>query len=103
MSKRQTRLLVVPQILPPRGVVVATGEEVAVGAPPAHVPGVGLGPRFHEIQRFHAGVRRAYIARAEDGRALLLRGERSVQNFLVGGPVRGFSGALLELEPRLPS
>ena len=50
MSKRQTRLLVVPQVRPPRGVVVATGEEVAVGAPPAHVPRVGLGPRFDDYR-----------------------------------------------------
>ena len=131
MSKVQTRLLIVPQVLPPRGVVVATGEEVAVGAPPAHVPGVGLGPRFDEVQRLDAGVGRPEsqilvapvrklnlssstmarttgcfphsIARAEDGRALLLGGERSVQNFLVGGPVGARARALLEFEPRLPS
>ena len=59
MSKGQTRLLVVPQVLPPRGVVVAIGEEVAVGAAPAHVPGVGLGPRFDEVQSLYAGVGRA--------------------------------------------
>ena len=57
MSKIQTRLVIL-QICAPRGVVVAAGEEVAVGAAPAHVPGVGLGPRFHQIQRVDAGVGR---------------------------------------------
>ena len=58
MSKAHTRLLVVPKVLPPRGVVVATGEEVAVGAPPAHVAGVGFGQRLDEVQRLDAGVGR---------------------------------------------
>ena len=128
MNNLQTRLVIL-QIRAPRGVVVAAGEEVAVGAAPAHVPGMRFGARLDEIQRLHAGVRRAQlqvlvaparklhlsssrrphaigcfphsIARAEDGRALLLRGERSVQNFLVGGPVGARARALLEFEPRL--
>ena len=106
MSKGQTRLLVILQICAPRGVVVAAWEEVAVGSSPAHVPGMRFGPRLDEIKRFHAGVRRpesqVFVARAEDGGTLLLRGERSIQNLLVGRPARN-TRALLELEPRLPA
>ena len=61
MSKKQTRLLVVPQIRAPRCVVVAIWEEVAVGALPAHVSGMRFGPRLDEVQRFHAGVGRAQL------------------------------------------
>ena len=61
MSKGQTRLLVILQICTPRGVVVADGEEVAVGAPPAHVPGMRFGARLDDVQRLHAGVRRAQL------------------------------------------
>ena len=55
MSKGQTRLIIL-KIRAPRSVVVATGEEVAVGAAPAHVAGVRFGARLDIVQRVDAGV-----------------------------------------------